>query len=244
MKLRTLIVEDEPLSQFYLGSLLKQLPMVEVVAKAGTEEEAITAIHALKPDLIFLDIELHSGTGFGVLRRTEHLDFSVVFTTALEQHAIEIIKLSGVPFLQKPIEAEELTLIISKVQSTGEEAKTALTCLLHTLKNENKPHHIALRNERGIEHAELDHVLFIKEQGPAVFHLHNGLVKPDIRPLKEIESLLASFGFFRAAATHIVNIHKIKSVPADGDKIVMEDGSFVPLSAKKREALLSQLSRR
>jgi two-component system LytT family response regulator len=75
MKLRTLLVEDEPLSQFYLGSLLKQLPMVEVVAKAGTEEEAITAIQALKPDLIFLDIELHSGTGFGVLRRTNTSTF-------------------------------------------------------------------------------------------------------------------------------------------------------------------------
>ena len=244
MKLRTLLVEDEPLSQFYLGSLLKQLPMVEVVAKAGTEEEAITAIQALKPDLIFLDIELHSGTGFGVLRRTEHLDFSVVFTTALEQHAIEIIKLSGVPYLQKPIEAEELTLMVSKVQSTGKEVKTALAYLLRTLHNENKPHHIALQNERGIEYVELDRVLFIKEQGPAVFHLHNGLVKPDIRPLKEIESLLASFGFFRDAATHIVNIHQIKSVPAGGDSILMADGSLVPLSAKKREALLSQLSRR
>ena len=242
MKLRTIIVEDEPLSQFYLNSLLKHLPMVEVMAKVATEEEAITSIQSLNPDLVFLDIELHSGTGFEVLRKIEKLDFSVVFTTALEQHAIKIIKLSGVPYLQKPIDAEELSLVVSNIQKNREVERTALGHLLHTLHHNNKPYSIALQCENGIEYAELDQVLYIKGDDTTIFYLPNGLCKYDNRPLKEIEGLLKDFHFFRAAISHIVHVKKIKSISPDGEKILMTDGSFVPLSAKKREALLEQLS--
>jgi DNA-binding NarL/FixJ family response regulator len=63
MRLRTIIVEDEPLSRQYIRSLLKRFPEVDLLAEATTQEDAIHLIEQLNPDLIFLDIELHTGTG-------------------------------------------------------------------------------------------------------------------------------------------------------------------------------------
>jgi two-component system LytT family response regulator len=241
MKLRTLIVEDEPLSQYYLGSLLKHLPQVEVVAKAGTEEEAITAIQSLKPDLVFLDIELHSGTGFEVLRKTQPQSYSVVFTTALEQQAIKIIKLSGVPFLQKPIDAEELARKVNDVQKNREAVKTSLAYLLQTLHRGCKPYHMALHGEKGLEYAELEQIVYVTAESGTVFHLQNGVRKTDTRPFKEIEALLTDFGFFRVSAAHMVHLHNLKNILPGGDKLLLSDGSIIPLSPKRHAALATLL---
>jgi two-component system LytT family response regulator len=241
MKLRTLIVEDEPLSQHYLGSLLKHLPLVEVVAKAGTGEEAIASIQSLKPDLVFLDIELHSGTGFEVLRKTQPQTYSVVFTTALEQQAIKIIKLSGVPFLQKPIDAEELARKVNDVQKNGEEVKTSLAYLLQALHNDCKPYHMALHGEKGLEYAELEQVVYVTAESGTVFHLQNSVQRTDTRPFKEIEALLTDLGFFRVSAAHMVHLHNVKNILPGGDKLLLSDGSIIPLSPKRHAALATLL---
>lgn len=243
MKLRTLLVEDESLSQFYLNSLLKQLPMVEVLAKAATEEEAILAIETLKPDLVFLDIELYAGSGFEVLRKTHQLEFSVVFTTALEQQAIKIIRLSGVPFLQKPIDADELAQAVTNVQKNKEAEQTALGCLLETLHHNNVPQHINIRYEEVAEYVRLDDVISIetKEAGTVVLLRQNSIKKSSLT-IKDWENLLSGFKFFRTAATHLVNIKAVEQITGNVTAVLMKDGSAIPLSPKKSDAFITALN--
>jgi two-component system LytT family response regulator len=241
MQLRIVIIEDEPLSQYYLANLLQQLPLIDLTAKVSTEEEAVAAVNDLLPDLVFLDIELHTGTGFEVLRKTEQKHFAVIFTTALEQHAIKIIKLSGVPFLQKPIDADELANLVNTFIHKKEMYTIARQHLLQTLHNNYTPFHMALYDEEAVTYVQLEDILYIATENGTCFYLHDGCSKIDMRPLKEIESLLAELHFFRATATHIVNIKKIKAVAPTGDHMRLVNETTIPLSVKKWPALMEQL---
>lgn len=243
MKLRTLIVEDEPLSLHYLRSLLSRLPDIEIAGHAATEDEAVTAIPSLQPDLVFLDIELHSGTGFEVLRKTQHLRYSVVFTTALEQQAIKMIKLSGVPFLQKPIDADELAAMINCLSLHGKDDRTSLEYLLQAVEHDETPKYMSLHGDGARQYVELAEVLYITSGSPSSFFLREGQVKTDERSLKELESLLEDAHFFRSAASHLVNLKGVKDVVPGEDSIRLVDGSLVPLSPKKRDAFMAQWGR-
>ena len=243
MKLRTLLVEDEPLSQYYLNSLLLRLSNVDIVGTAATEDEAVAAITSLKPELVFLDIELHSGTGFDVLRKTRHHQLSVVFTTALEQQAIRMIKLSGVPFLQKPIDADELSATVDEVSTGAGKGQTAQQHLLQTLDNGNVPQRMLVREGNTSQYIELERIVHIASGDRTFIHLREGNTHTDGRSLKELESLLEDLRFFRCAATHLVNLKCVRSVSPDGQSLVLADGTSVPLSPKKREALLDELAR-
>ncbi len=85
MQVKAIIVEDELRSREFLNNLVKEYcPGVQVLAMAATVDEAIQAINTHKPELVFLDIELHTGTGFDVLESVEDTNFHVIFTTAYD----------------------------------------------------------------------------------------------------------------------------------------------------------------
>lgn len=93
--IRVVIVEDEKHSRETLKNLLTEFCTdVEIAGMAGSVEEARAVITETRPDLIFLDIELQTGTGFDVLNSLSDLHFEVVFTTAFEHYAIKAIKFS------------------------------------------------------------------------------------------------------------------------------------------------------
>lgn len=238
MKIRTLLVEDEPLSMQYVSFLLMQLPQVEIVGKAATEEEAIRLVRTLNPDLLLLDIELHSGTGFEVVKKLGQVDATVVFTTALDHHAIKIIRLSGVSFLQKPIDAEELQAVLQTIALPEQKkhSQKALAVLLETLNNGHTPLQMALPQDDKTEYIILKDLLRIETDGDGtMLFLPDKTVKKSSRSIKEFEALLADFYFFRAHATHLVNLKQVKEFNLEKNIIIMQDGSSVPLSIKKQE---------
>src|SRR3546814_195691 len=112
---KAIIVEDEPRSRELLRSLVSaNCPEVEIVALAGNVAEATALIKQHKPDLLFLDIELQTGTGFDVLQKIDGLEPAVIFTTAYDHYAIKAIKFSAADYLLKPIDIEELKEAVGK----------------------------------------------------------------------------------------------------------------------------------
>ncbi|WP_332914020.1 LytR/AlgR family response regulator transcription factor [Algoriphagus boritolerans] len=79
----------------------------------------------LRPELVFMDIELQTGTGFDVLQKVRHLDFHLIFTTAFEHYAIKAIKFSSIDYLLKPIDLEELIASVQKAKKTNRIRKQA-----------------------------------------------------------------------------------------------------------------------
>jgi two-component system, LytTR family, response regulator len=129
--LRVVIVEDEIHSRETLKNLLQEFcEGVEIVGMAGDVPTAVDVIRKENPDLLFLDVELQSGTGFDVLEQLPDIHFDIVFTTAFEQYAVRAIKLSSIDYLLKPIDIEELRKAVEKARQ-----KRGLT----TRKSNSKP---------------------------------------------------------------------------------------------------------
>ena len=113
MRIRTLVVDDEPLARRRMRRLLKDHDDVEVVAEAASGDEAVAAALEHRPDLVFLDVRMPGGDGLAVLRElrsklSEELRPLAVFTTAFEEHAVEAFELAGIDYLVKPVERSQI----------------------------------------------------------------------------------------------------------------------------------------
>ena len=244
MPLRSVIVEDEPLSRQYITALLKNMDEIDICGIATTQDEAVQMITELQPQLIFMDLELHTGTGFEVLKKINSPSLTVVFTTALDHLALKIIKLSGMLYLQKPLDADELEAAVKKIHGNKNSGgfQKALHHLLETLHNNNLPVHIsvpgiadeyvALQNIIKIESADRGTVLYLKDTG----------AKNSDLSLKDYELLLTDFNFFRVNVSVIINLYEAQGKIFSGNNIKMNDGSIQEISPKKRDELLMKLA--
>lgn len=116
---KTIIIDDEPAARRLMKSLLSEYAdRIEVIAEAGNGKEAIEKIHTLRPDLIFLDIQMPDLTGFEVLEQL-HYKPSIIFTTAYEQYAIKAFENFSIDYLLKPIKEERLEQSIRKLSEFG-----------------------------------------------------------------------------------------------------------------------------
>src|SRR4051812_32898793 len=105
---KVIIVEDEANSREFLKHIIiEYCKELTIAAVAATVDEATSAIRMHKPDFIFLDIEMQTGTGFDVLQQFPEADFDVIFTTAYDHYAIKAIKFSAADYLLKPVDIEE-----------------------------------------------------------------------------------------------------------------------------------------
>ncbi|MBC7901901.1 MAG: response regulator transcription factor [Gemmatimonadaceae bacterium] len=237
MSIRAIIVEDEPLSRIFLDNLLAEFcPQVEVIAKVSTEEEAVSSIINLNPDLVFLDIELQTGTGFDVLKRIRENLPSIIFTTATDHHAINAIRFSGVHYLLKPIEISDL---INEVEAACHPDRVnpalALNHLLDTVENDFRPLSIFLDHDHGKDYFSLNDLIRIEgNAASSMIIVKTGIKVFSAKPLQEFDQILSDYGFCRIHLLHLVNTRELKSFIPDSDGFVlMSDGHKLPVSAKK-----------
>ena len=242
MSLNTIIVEDEPLSRVFLHNLLTEFcPGINVVAKLSTEDDAVASISNLKPDLVFLDIELQQGTGFEVLKRIGNDCPYIVFTTAFDHHAIKAIQFSGVEYLHKPIDIEGLQQVIESINEkrNRRDAQLGIPHLLETLQNNYNPTHLYIPTDNGIDYVPVKDIIRIEGcDADSCFILRSGERKRAKRNLKEYELLLNNYSFFRVHQLHLINLREVglKQTP-ELAMVVMSDNSHVPVSPKKTEEL-------
>lgn len=240
MALKTIIVEDEPLSLAFLGNLLREFfPEITVVAREATATAAVAAIRDLQPDLVFLDIELRTGTGFDVLQQTKDIPFRVIFTTALDHTAINMIRICGVDYLQKPIDITGLKAVIEDaLQRHPEHTRTALDHLVFALEHHCLPTHLLLTPEEYGYVPVTDIISIVMKDSASLFTLRSGQTAESIKSLGTYELLLEGYSFFRTHQHYLVNTKEIKTLMMQPDPVlVMSDGSLIPLSVKKAAAL-------
>ncbi len=246
--MRALIVDDELSNQENLQQLLKTYADdVEVVAVAGNVDEGKAAIQKHRPELVFLDIQLHGRSGFDLLKEVEEIDFAVIFVTAYDQYGIQAIKFAALDYLLKPIDIDELKAAISKARKAIQQTKKneRLGHLLEYLKDEKQVSpRIALPmfgetryvNVGDIMHCEADNTY-------TRFFLKDGEKVLVSRTLKEYADMLASHGFLRTHQTHLVNVEHIKSwIREDGGSLLLKDNTKIPISKVNRTKVKDMLA--
>lgn len=241
MSLKAVIVEDEKHSRETLKNLLQEFCInIEVVGLASSVEEGVNTIKSKLPDVVFLDIELQTGTGFDVLNQVSHLNFEVIFTTAFEQYAIKAVKFSSLDYLLKPIDLEELQHAVSKAQTKKDQVvyKKQLETLMLNIKQQ-KPNlnKICLATSEGYEFIEVTDIIYCKAEGSyTAFILKNNEKLLVSKHLKAYEDLLLEQDFMRVHNSFLINLKEVKKyIKADGGYIIMNNNDSVNISRSKKE---------
>src|ERR1044072_9537251 len=115
--IKAVIVDDEQHCINRLENLVANycVGSVELCGSFQTVEESVAAVQKLKPDLVFLDVEIKDKTGFEFLKQFSEINFEVIFTTAYDKYAVQAFKFSAIDYLLKPIDAGELQASIKKL---------------------------------------------------------------------------------------------------------------------------------
>lgn len=139
MPYKTLVIEDEELSQQGLLKLLENFSEIDVIGTADNGIEAVEKINELRPDLIFLDIQMPGKTGFEVLQDIDYLPI-VIFTTAYDEYALKAFETNSIDYLLKPIEDDRLAKAIDKLKkitnNTDDPFENKINNLLEQLQNQ------------------------------------------------------------------------------------------------------------
>ncbi|MBU2650100.1 MAG: LytTR family DNA-binding domain-containing protein [Bacteroidetes bacterium] len=242
--IRAIIIEDEKKSRETLRGLLNRFCRnVEVVAEADGFKSGLDAIRSNKTDMLFLDIQMPDGSGFRLLEHIEKIDFEIVFTTAFDHYAIKAIKYSALDYLLKPIDPDELVNAVKKVElkKSGNQINKNIRVLLDNIHAaESETQKIVLSTADKIHIVEVSKIIRCESDNYyTLFFLNDGKKILVSKTLKENEELLSSHNFIRPHKSHLINIRYIKSFVRDeGGYIMMEDGSQVPVSRRKREKIL------
>lgn len=244
-KYKVVIIEDEHKSREVLKNLLENYcPEVIITGTAECVEKGVELINTVHPDIVFLDIEMQTGTGFDLLQKVDKLDFNVVFTTAYEQYALKAIKFSALDYLLKPIDINELKHAISKVVSKRqiEKEDSRLIELLNNLKP-NKTHKISISTSEDILFIEVSNIIRCEAQGAyTTFYLKDKTKIVASKNLKEYENLLGEYNFFRLHNSHLINLLEVKKfIKSDGGLVEMKDGSRVSISQHRKEEFLERM---
>ena len=120
--MKVMVIDDSRLARNELKRLLKELDNVQIVGEASSVDEAVEKIAELKPDLIFLDIQMPGKSGFDLLEELETLP-EVIFSTAYDEHALKAFEYNALDYLVKPVQKQRLAGAISKVFEKVEKNK-------------------------------------------------------------------------------------------------------------------------
>ena len=242
--LKAILIDDESHCLDTLSIVLKEYcPDVQVSDQCRSAKEGLQSIEKIKPDLVFLDIEMPGMNGFEMLEEFTEIPFAVIFTTSYDQYAIKAIRFSALDYLLKPVDVNELVSAVKKIQSQrhlpmSEQFQMLLKQVQHKDHQFNK---IAVPTIDGFELIPADQVISCEaDDNYTHLILKNKNKITACRTLKEMEEQLQNFSFFvRVHHSYLVNLNEVtKYVRGEGGYLVMSDGSSVNVSRSRKNALL------
>ena len=245
--IKAILIDDEGHCLDTLNILLNDYcPQVQVVDQCMSGKKALEAIGKLKPDLVFLDIEMPAMNGFEMLEQFAEIPFAVIFTTSYDQYAIKAIRFSALDYLLKPVDPNELVSAVKKVQEQRHLPMAEQFQML-LKKIQAKDHHfnkLAVPTSDGFELVPADQLLRCEaDDNYTHLYLKNKNKIIACRTLKEVEEQLQDFNFFiRVHHSHIVNLNEVtKYVRGEGGYLVLSDGASVNVSRSRKDMLLNTL---
>lgn len=216
MVFSAIVVDDEPAARRLMKSLLEEhADVISVIAEAGNGREAIEKIEELKPDLIFLDIQMPDMTGFEVVERLSHKP-SIIFTTAYEQYAMKAFETFSIDYLLKPVREERLKQSIGKVKQFGRLNQSidvsGLKEIIRQFQAPQKSTALPIRTGDRIILLRYENIAYLEAQDKYVFIFtldgHKYITDQSLASL--VEKLPPHF--YRIQKSYIINKEKIREM--------------------------------
>ncbi len=239
--MKALVVDDERLARKELISLLSNYPNIEIVGEAKNADDAQEKIAELKPELLFLDIQMPGRDGFELL---ESLDVTpkVIFTTAYDEYALKAFEVSALDYLLKPIRKERLDECIQKVEEEENADKTEAPSPEYKLKLNDR---VFVKDGDKCWFVRLSDVRIFESDGNYI-KVYFDTFKPMIhKSLNALDKKLDDRSFFRASRKHIVNLSWVESIEPwfnGGLLVKMKGGEKVEVSRRQASKFKDMMS--
>ncbi len=244
--LKAILVDDEPNAIKNLKwEIDRYCPEIHIEDTFTNPEEAIAGIDYLKPDCLFLDIEMPQMDGFQLLQELRFKDFQLIITTAYDDHAIKAFKENAIDYLLKPIDVEDLQRAVAKMVKQAEQKVIGFEFdkVIASLSGDSSKK-IAIPLAGKTLFVNSDEIVLCKSDGNYTeIHFTDGITEVLSKNLKEVQSQLLSDQFLRVHNSYCINtLHVREYNKADGHYLVMTNSHRVPISRSRREALVQRIT--
>ncbi|MCH7410413.1 LytTR family DNA-binding domain-containing protein [Belliella sp. DSM 111904] len=219
---KVIIIEDEPDAQELLIAYIHQAftNKFDIVAKCFSADEGFVAIQKHEPDLVFLDIQMPQKTGIELLKELVNINFEVIFTTAYENYAIEVINnFQPLAYLTKTIDPDELKRVLVNFDHKHKQSKATNNYIgISTVDEKFK----ILKSE----------IAFMKGQGSYtdIKLINNKDIITTSKGLKTYDYLTDNEKFIKTSQSHIVNFDFVKSFKTKDQVLILTNGDQIPVS--------------
>ncbi len=249
MKLRCVIVDDEAPARSKIRKFLQARDDVEVAGEAGDGLDAIEQILELRPDLVFLDIQMPRGDGFDVLKEVySQYKPMIIFTTAYDEYAVRGFEVEALDYLLKPFTADRLHHAVDRAirnRGAGPEAEDRLTKLIAGLPlNTQRVQRVLVRADGRMFFLKASEIEWVEAEEKYVV-LHTRSARHMIRQaIGELEAQLAAASFVRIHRCHLINLEALQEVQplSHGDCVaVLKSGVRLNVGRSYKDRLLQAM---
>lgn len=240
MTKKAIIIDDERLARSELRKLLQDHPEIEIIAEAANANEGIEKIENMRPDLVFLDIQMPGKTGFDLLTELDRLP-QVIFTTAYDEYALKAFEVNALDYLLKPVEPKRLADAIQKLELEEENEPNNATAAttnnaIRNILGENDQ--VFVKDGERCWFVKLNEIRLFESVGnyaKVFFSTHKPLI---LKSLNALEERLDEKVFFRANRKHIVNLRMIERVePYFNGGLLLEIKGGEKIEVSRRQAV-------
>lgn len=247
-KVRVAIADDEPAPRELMARYIANDNSLILVSTLSSYEEALEVLPELHIDLLFLDVDLGAGDAFELLHALPQRPFDIIFCTSHSEYALQAFHVSAIDYLLKPFSEEQFVQAVIKYKKQRPQVTTtndALDNLLENLKRSNPQQKIALPTSQGLLFVKFNEIVHVESQNTlTIFYLLDKQQIVVSRTMKECEELLSAYGFCRVHQSHMINLHFVKKyLKGEGGQVILEDGSTIEVSRRKKEEFLSALQK-
>jgi len=242
--LKILLVDDEKDALEALEwKLNNYIDNVEVTT-CNSPIKAIEIINELKPDVVFLDIQMPEMDGFTMIEKVENRDFNLIFTTAHDEFALKAIKVSAIDYLLKPVDKDELLASMEKIKKSkkGNLLENKLQLLLNNL-DDNNNDKINISADGKVYLLDKEDVVMLKsDKSYTTIFLKSEQQIVVSKTLKEVEKKFQFPEFFRVHNSYLINLNHIKEyLKGLGGELIMTNGLTASISRNRKAELFKKL---
>ncbi|MEZ4739886.1 MAG: LytTR family DNA-binding domain-containing protein [Flavobacteriales bacterium] len=237
-------VDDEANAREFLRARLSEVaPEVVVRGEARNVDEASQLIAQVRPQLVFLDVEMPGGDGFDLLKRLGRWDFDVIFTTGHGRYAIQAIRFSALDYLLKPVQADELRAAIDRhVERKGAAPADVQQQFLSNVERRDEQALKLTLTQGDRAHAiSPEQIAWCQaDNNYTALHLADARRFLSARTLKDYDEMLSPFGFIRVHKSALVNRRHVDGIDGDG-RVRLRNGVRVEISRRRMEEVTREL---
>ncbi|MGW8315607.1 MAG: LytR/AlgR family response regulator transcription factor [Bacteroidales bacterium] len=244
--IKVIIVEDEKPARDLVINYLKSYPDVELIGEYDNGFDGLKAINELKPDLIFLDVQMPKLNGFEMLEVLDHKP-EVIFTTAYDQYAIRAFEQNAVDYLLKPFSQDRFNQAVEKMKDRSEvktEPEGIDRIKKHFEESGEKLHRVVIKKSGRIHVIATDKIDFLEAQDDYVMVYTDEGKFLKQQTMKYFENHLDPEQFVRVHRSYIANVARIEKIePYEKSNfiLILKDGNKVPVSRSGMQLLKEKL---